>query len=325
MYGSLDPGVSSADKGGANEFGNNLCVVGRRQAINRPTRGEVQVRARFAAYFNFNSNLLNSLLYLSAYLTQRAKVARPDHHAYCCRWNTCTIVRCYCRVNQPDVNPAHTFLFPTCPFPPASMTTDTDSSGNSSPLSSLPSSRSSSPLSWPSSSPSPPPEMRRANPYPSPPASQTTSHRNSPTPDGMDASATTDKDGPPPAKRRRTSKERTTEYLDLRDADVQLDQQPQLDRLLHVLHKRRKIVVITGAGISVSAGSKLRAQPEIIPTLLANDASQFLISAPLLVYSEVSGRSTNSKARASISSTHLCTKMTRQHPHSMTWLAQCHD
>jgi hypothetical protein len=73
----------------------------------------------------------------------------------------------------------------------------------------------------------------------------------------MDSSASTDKEGPPPAKRRRISKERSTEYLDLRSSEVKPEQQEQLDRLLQVLHIRQKIVVIAGAGISVSAGSKL--------------------------------------------------------------------
>lgn len=144
---------------------------------------------------------------------------------------------------------------------------DSDSSSD---LSSLPSALSSpSPPSSPLSSlaslsPSPPPDdiremlyssRARAAPYPSPPASQQTSNSGSPAPDGMESSTTTEKDGPPPAKRRRISKERTTEYLDLHADGVDEDQQPQLDRLLHVLHKRQKIVVIAGAGISVSAGS----------------------------------------------------------------------
>jgi len=68
-----------------------------------------------------------------------------------------------------------------------------------------------------------------------------------------------DKDGPPPAKRRRVSKEpkeRTTEYLDLRSGEVDADQQAGLDRVVRALHKRQKIVVVAGAGMSVSAGSK---------------------------------------------------------------------
>jgi NAD+-dependent protein deacetylase SIR2 len=72
----------------------------------------------------------------------------------------------------------------------------------------------------------------------------------------------TDTDGAPPAKRRRISKdpkERTTEYLDLRTQQLDDEQQEQLDRLLRVLHRRQKIVVVAGAGISVSAGSKFDA------------------------------------------------------------------
>lgn len=64
-------------------------------------------------------------------------------------------------------------------------------------------------------------------------------------------------DNPRPAKRRRISEkpERTTEYLDL-SKGLRPDEKTQLDRILNVLHKRQKIVVVAGAGISVSAGSK---------------------------------------------------------------------
>lgn len=63
---------------------------------------------------------------------------------------------------------------------------------------------------------------------------------------------------PRPAKRRRLSPTtdangRTTHYLDLTQ-DMSDEDKPQLKRLLDVLHKKRKIVVIAGAGISVSAG-----------------------------------------------------------------------
>ncbi|KAI9804372.1 MAG: hypothetical protein M1833_007179 [Piccolia ochrophora] len=72
-------------------------------------------------------------------------------------------------------------------------------------------------------------------------------------------------DGPPPAKKRKIPerKPRTTQYLDLSAPLLEqngclqsppLDQRVQLDQLLKVLRKRRKIVVIAGAGISVSAG-----------------------------------------------------------------------
>ncbi|MCJ1384272.1 hypothetical protein MMC17_007388 [Xylographa soralifera] len=58
----------------------------------------------------------------------------------------------------------------------------------------------------------------------------------------------------PVAKKRKTAepKPRTTEHLDLSQA--MKEQQSQIDILLKVLRKRRKIVVIAGAGISVSAG-----------------------------------------------------------------------
>ncbi|KAI1769446.1 DHS-like NAD/FAD-binding domain-containing protein [Hypoxylon sp. FL1150] len=63
-------------------------------------------------------------------------------------------------------------------------------------------------------------------------------------------------DGPPPAKRRRVErKPRTTEYLDLKAASEQSEKDEQLlDQLTAVLRKKKKIVIIAGAGISVSAG-----------------------------------------------------------------------
>ncbi len=74
-------------------------------------------------------------------------------------------------------------------------------------------------------------------------------------------------DGPPPAKRRRTvnRKPRVTRYLDLQRTPTwaargsgacPADQTAALETLMKVLHGRRKIVVVAGAGISVSAGSK---------------------------------------------------------------------
>lgn len=69
-------------------------------------------------------------------------------------------------------------------------------------------------------------------------------------------------DGPPPAKKRKTMepKPRTTQHLDLSPFSTYpaIGQEAQLDLLMKVLRKRRKIVVIAGAGISVSAGSKHR-------------------------------------------------------------------
>jgi NAD-dependent histone deacetylase SIR2 len=63
-------------------------------------------------------------------------------------------------------------------------------------------------------------------------------------------------DGPPPPKRRRTAapaKPRTTAYVDLENHGDEEDE--NLERLIAALRKKKKIVVIAGAGISVSAGS----------------------------------------------------------------------
>ncbi|KAL2132630.1 hypothetical protein VTI74DRAFT_3569 [Chaetomium olivicolor] len=62
-------------------------------------------------------------------------------------------------------------------------------------------------------------------------------------------------DGAPPPKRRRVaapSKPRTTAHIDLENGGEEGDE--NLDRLLSALRKKKKIVVIAGAGISVSAG-----------------------------------------------------------------------
>ena len=74
----------------------------------------------------------------------------------------------------------------------------------------------------------------------------------------------TDLDGPPPAKKRKIAepKRRTTEYLDLRTLHDSPDdvrnkkQEEELKRLTKALRRKRKIVIVAGAGISVSAGSK---------------------------------------------------------------------
>ncbi|KAI0900137.1 DHS-like NAD/FAD-binding domain-containing protein [Annulohypoxylon nitens] len=67
---------------------------------------------------------------------------------------------------------------------------------------------------------------------------------------------TVNPDGPPPAKRRRVErKPRTTEYLDLKAASQQSEKDEKLlDQLTGALRKKKKVVVIAGAGISVSAG-----------------------------------------------------------------------
>lgn len=71
------------------------------------------------------------------------------------------------------------------------------------------------------------------------------------------------RDGPPPAKKQRIMKpkELKTEYLDLcalNDCSDEAEHKAQdrkLKRLMEALRSKRKIVVIAGAGISVSAGS----------------------------------------------------------------------
>lgn len=64
-----------------------------------------------------------------------------------------------------------------------------------------------------------------------------------------------EKDDEPPTKRRRLSKERTTTYVNLSE-DHSDESKAQIERVMRVLHKRKKIVVVAGAGISVTAGSK---------------------------------------------------------------------
>lgn len=105
-----------------------------------------------------------------------------------------------------------------------------------------------------SASPSPPPGWCP----PSPPPSQ--DHDDSPRSLNAQRRARNEPDDAPPAPKRRKvePKPRTTQYLDLTpDADpLAPEQKTQLDLLLKTLRNNRKIVVIAGAGISVSAGSK---------------------------------------------------------------------
>ncbi|KAJ4408761.1 hypothetical protein N0V91_003017 [Didymella pomorum] len=106
-------------------------------------------------------------------------------------------------------------------------------------------------------SPSPPPGLRVRS-LPSPSSSRRSSAKTSPAPEDMPSPPTSGDEDPRPAKRRKLSPTtdangRTTHYLDLTQ-DVTDEDKPQLQRLLNVLHKKRKIVVIAGAGISVSAG-----------------------------------------------------------------------
>ncbi|GJC86993.1 NAD-dependent protein deacetylase hst4 [Colletotrichum liriopes] len=71
--------------------------------------------------------------------------------------------------------------------------------------------------------------------------------------DSINVNANDAPDGQPPRKRRKVTppKERTTEHLNLDDCD---ENDAKLARLVSALKKRKKIVVIAGAGISVSAG-----------------------------------------------------------------------
>jgi NAD+-dependent protein deacetylase SIR2 len=103
-----------------------------------------------------------------------------------------------------------------------------------------------------SRSPSPPAD------YPSPPSSNVSDKgTSSPVRDAPE------RDAPPPAKRRKvaTPKELKTEYLDLRALNESDDeahhrvQDAKLKKLMETLRSKRKIVVIAGAGISVSSGS----------------------------------------------------------------------
>ncbi|KAJ9647956.1 hypothetical protein H2199_001733 [Coniosporium tulheliwenetii] len=118
-------------------------------------------------------------------------------------------------------------------------------------------SNASSRLSSPASrSPTPPSDF-----YLTPPPSQQCSNKSTPLPESM---ACSDDDNPRPAKRckltreksesKSDSKSRPTEYLDLTSDKLDDDEEVQLRRLIKALHNKRKIVVIAGAGISVSAG-----------------------------------------------------------------------
>ena len=127
------------------------------------------------------------------------------------------------------------------------MASDSPSSPPSSPLSSLR-----------SRSPTPPAD------YPSPASSNiseaelsSSQSRRRPAEDALSL------DGPPPAKKQRITKPRelTTEYLDLATIGDSFDeaetrvQEAKLKKLSDALRLKRKIVVVAGAGISVSAGS----------------------------------------------------------------------
>ncbi|KAJ4990006.1 Sir2 family protein [Stagonosporopsis vannaccii] len=107
-------------------------------------------------------------------------------------------------------------------------------------------------------SPSPPPEFHTRS-LPSPSSSRRSSAKTTPAPDDMPSPPSSCDEDLRPAKRRKLAPTtdangRTTHYLDLSQGVVADEDLPQLERLCNVLHKKRKIVVIAGAGISVSAG-----------------------------------------------------------------------
>jgi NAD-dependent histone deacetylase SIR2 len=140
----------------------------------------------------------------------------------------------------------------------------------------------SSPLSLRSKSPTPPYD------YPSP-SSTSLSGSRSPS-KALDSSlGVADPDGPPPKKKRKLAeqKPRTTEYLDLRSVDEisQYQNSPNdeinLQRLLKALRNKQKIVVIAGAGISVSAGSKFSLWPAFSTSLTLSSVPDFRSSTGL--------------------------------------------
>ena len=114
----------------------------------------------------------------------------------------------------------------------------------------------SSELSSPRSSLSPPPTFG----YPSPLSSQDNSSNVSDDQRPPRKRSLESDDLPITKKRKRLSDDRSrvTQYLDLRSVLPQptIDQSAQLQILLKTLRKRRKIVVIAGAGISTSAGGE---------------------------------------------------------------------
>ena len=99
--------------------------------------------------------------------------------------------------------------------------------------------------------------------YPSPPSSNS-SDTGSSSPKKRDApESSPDGDGPPTKKQKvaKPPKELKTEHLNLPALNESSDEtfhkieNQKLEKLIGVLRSKRKIVVIAGAGISVSAGS----------------------------------------------------------------------
>ncbi|KAI0913215.1 DHS-like NAD/FAD-binding domain-containing protein [Ustulina deusta] len=140
---------------------------------------------------------------------------------------------------------------------------DTSTSSSPPDLSDLPfTNPPSSPLSVLTRSPTISPRASmpyRSSRLPSPPPSTACSGSASPmkSSDPAELEILVNPDGAPPPKRRRVErKPRITEYLDLSAAASEQSQKDDdlLEQLTHALRKKKKIVVIAGAGISVSAG-----------------------------------------------------------------------
>ena len=96
-------------------------------------------------------------------------------------------------------------------------------------------------------------------PFPTPDSSQTQSAYSSSSEQDSRRRHRKD-DGGPPLKKRKVAepKERKTERLDLRSSSQTplMEQTSQAEILLKALRKKRKIVVVAGAGISTSAGGR---------------------------------------------------------------------
>lgn len=125
----------------------------------------------------------------------------------------------------------------------------------------------------------------------------------------------------PLRKRRKIEpRPRTTEYLDLQAQYDPLcsNQQAQLDTLLGVLRKKKKIVVIAGAGISVSAGSKCTYFGKIFMIFFLT-MSQYLTSGPPVVFLPPSRTSITSKRPENISSMRPFTRLTHRPRHFILW------
>ena len=126
---------------------------------------------------------------------------------------------------------------------PLSTLMATPASMPSSPLSSLP--------QTPSAPGSPAVAPDAACRYPSP-SSTAVSGTQSP----IKLAEPADDCSPPAKKRRTTPRERITTYLDLMKPHEEFSREDNfhMERLLSALRKKKKIVVVAGAGISVSAG-----------------------------------------------------------------------